>query len=293
MRCVPNILIGELMKAVSRGTIPGRRPGHKKDANHPAAAGQAFAGRYHKESRAALPPLRGRLEDRSAYPLSAETLYDRGAVVAALSGVRLEPYLAAVAGDYERSLALYVWNARMAAALFEEIHYAEVFLRNALAGQLEAIDAANPAASGRWYDQGFLDEAASTEIAKAREKLIRRRAPLTEGRIIAELPLGFWQGLIVNRDQRLWERGLYRAFANFPASAGQEHEVVGTAIHKLCDLRNRIAHHEPIFRRDQAADHCLITELVSWISADAAAWIEEVGRVLEVSSHRPADLDPG
>jgi hypothetical protein len=274
------------MKTTSRNAGPGHHQNHKKVNGH-QAGGTAPVGRYHKKPPA---PAREEVEARPG-STGQEARYDRAAVLAQLSAVRLEPYLAATGGDPEGALALYVWNARMAAALFEEIHYAEVFLRNALAAALEVIVAANPGLSGHWYDQGFLDETAFSEIAKAREKLIRRNAALTEGRIIAELPLGFWQGLIVNHDQRLWERGLYRAFPDFPTSAGNEHLEVGVVIHGLCELRNRIAHHEPIFRRDQAADHCLITDLIGWISADARSWIEENGRVLEVSCQRPAVLE--
>jgi hypothetical protein len=212
----------------------------------------------------------------------ADLAYNRAAVAAQLSEIRLEPYLAAVGGDLERALTLYVWNARMAGALFEEIHYAEVFLRNALVAQLEAIAAANPN-TGDWYEAGFLDEASFAEISRAKEKLSRRHTSPTEGRIIAELPLGFWHNLLASHEQRLWERGLYRAFVNLPLSDSNEHLEVAQRLHELGELRNRIAHHEPILRRDHAADHCLILTLLGWISDDAAAWVEENGRVLEIS----------
>jgi hypothetical protein len=252
------------------GTARTTAPRYRKKAQAPSAVQSGGAGSAGHEPWD-IPPV--------------DLAYNRAAVAAQLSEIRLAPYLAAVGGDLERALTLYVWNARMAGALFEEIHYAEVFLRNALVAQLEVIAAANPSTAGGWYEAGFLDEASFAEISRAKEKLSRRHASPTEGRIIAELPLGFWHNLLASHEQRLWERGLYRAFVNLPLSDGNEHLEVAQRLHELGELRNRIAHHEPIFRRDHAADHCLILTLLGWISDDAAAWVEENGRVLEVSMH--------
>jgi hypothetical protein len=52
-------------------------------------------------------------------------------------------------------------------------------------------------------------------------------------------------------------------------------------------LRNRIAHHEPIFQRPLQDEHRSILEIVSWISPEMAAWIAHHSTVPSVIAARP------
>ena len=51
-------------------------------------------------------------------------------------------------------------------------------------------------------------------------------------------------------------------------------------------LRNRIAHHEPIFRRDLARDHAQLLELIGWMCADSQTWAAAVSRTLQTIAER-------
>ena len=53
----------------------------------------------------------------------------------------------------------------------------------------------------------------------------------------------------------------------FLGAAYHQEEIYGTAVR--CELRNRIAHHEPLLEHNIAADHAQIINLVGWISRDA------------------------
>jgi hypothetical protein len=44
-------------------------------------------------------------------------------------------------------------------------------------------------------------------------------------------------------------------------------------------LRNRIAHHSPIYRRDLSADHARILRLLGYVSWDYAGWVLAHDRV--------------
>ena len=44
-------------------------------------------------------------------------------------------------------------------------------------------------------------------------------------------------------------------------------------------LWNRIAHHEPVIKRDLSHDHDLVLELAGWMSPGMRAWIEYHSRV--------------
>jgi hypothetical protein len=56
---------------------------------------------------------------------------------------------------------------------------------------------------------------------------------------------------------------------------------------KLHFLRNRIAHHEPIHRRNLADDANAVDELAAWMSADARDWIASRSIVGATISQRP------
>ena len=51
-------------------------------------------------------------------------------------------------------------------------------------------------------------------------------------------------------------------------------------------LRNRIAHHEPIFRRDLARDHAQLLELIGWMCADRQTWAAGGSRTPETIAER-------
>ena len=63
--------------------------------------------------------------------------------------------------------------------------------------------------------------------------------------------------------------------------ADVEHRMEGLHL-----LRNRIAHHEPIFRRDLARDHAQLLELIGWMCADSQAWATAVSRILKTIAER-------
>ena len=51
------------------------------------------------------------------------------------------------------------------------------------------------------------------------------------------------------------------------------------ALDRLRLLRNRVAHHEPIFEQSLVEDYHRILDVAGWISADVRGWIERHSRV--------------
>ena len=62
-------------------------------------------------------------------------------------------------------------------------------------------------------------------------------------------------------------------------------------IHRPLDhlrlLRNRIAHHEPIFRRHIEADYETLLRVIGWMSPETANWGEHHATVREIFAQRP------
>ena len=217
------------------------------------------------------------------YPYSQSVI---NALERALSPERLSTYRAAAGHDHAAALRLYVWNTRISAALYGPLQALEVIIRNAFHRELASVYGAV------WYDNPRvpLTPAARARVADAKEAVQRAGRPLDPGRIIAELSFGFWERLLthgppgrLNYEMALWRPALHRAFPNSRRRRADVHRPLPG----LRDLRNRIAHHEPIFGRDLAADHRTILDVIGWICADTQAWVAHHSEVSAVLGERP------
>ena len=204
----------------------------------------------------------------------------------ALSPERLATYLAVAGNDQAAALRLYVWNTRISAALYGPLQALEILIRNAFYRELAAVYGAT------WYDNARvpLTPAAAARVVDAKETLRRARRPLDPGRIVAELSFGFWERLLShgprgprNYEMALWRPALHRAFPN----ARRPRADIHRPLPGLRDLRNRIAHHEPIFGRDLAADYQTILDVIGWMCADTRAWVIHHSKVPAVLADRP------
>ena len=200
-----------------------------------------------------------------------------GELETSLSRERLSTYLAAVRGHREKAIRLYVWNTAISAAFYEPLQGLEVALRNAIHRRL--AEQYGPA----WYDNpnAKLDSGAMRRIAKS------RGYGDSPSQIVAKLSFGFWVSLLgpgghiankhkANYEMTLWRPALRKAFAHCtPLTRKQAHRPLNA----LRQLRNRIAHHEPIFARKLTMDHERILDVTGWISPATRTWIEHYSRV--------------
>jgi hypothetical protein len=119
--------------------------------------------------------------------------------------------------------------------------------------------------------------------------------------VVAELSFGFWKYLLVPHYQHsFWSPALQHAFPRAPRGvpANAARDQVFRPVEQLHALRNRLAHHEPVFgtvmiRRQPPVFVDVATildeslEVVSWIDAPTATWIESRSKVADVLSRRP------
>lgn len=200
----------------------------------------------------------------------------------AFSAERLTPYQDACAGDLAAALRLYAWNIEISAGLYGPLCCLEIALRNAMHGQLVILFGRSD-----WWEAPTtrLHKVAVRKVADAQEELTRRRKALTPGRMVAELPFGFWVSLLGygnDYETRLWRPALSRAFPNY--------QGLRKRLHRDLDyvrmLRNRIAHHEAIYERHLAADYETIMRLIGYICPETAAWVARHDRVRAVLARR-------
>lgn len=196
---------------------------------------------------------------------------------------RLGSYQAAVGGDANQAIALYEWNAAISGAFWVTLGHVEVLVRNAMHQQLTAWST-RVYQEPRWYlDRGrVLDERRHEQIAEAKRRATRGGRPETPGRVIAELGFGFWRFLLSSSyDRSLWPH-LQGAWPDKRLRRDVQEPMV--ALH---ELRNRIAHHEPIYYRPLKELHAKALDLASWTCPQTGAWIAARSQVLAVLETRP------
>jgi hypothetical protein len=110
----------------------------------------------------------------------------------------------------------------------------------------------------------------------------------TTGHVVAELSFGFWIGLLANRyHQSLWVPTLQHAFPRF---GGRRTQLHGD-LERLRKLRNRAAHHEPIFARNLTTDHEVVLDIIGYLEPQARTWTTTHSRVTGVIAERDRTVD--
>ncbi|MGJ3264522.1 MAG: hypothetical protein ACFE0R_14935 [Salinarimonas sp.] len=117
-------------------------------------------------------------------------------------------------------------------------------------------------------------------------RLANRRLTPSPGQVVAGLSFGFCVALLQKRYvPPLWSRHLALAFPHLPAARTRRDLAEGAR--KVADLRNRISHHEPIFRNDISKDFSELMELLAWICPTTQRWLRPHCRVPDVMRQKP------
>jgi hypothetical protein len=212
------------------------------------------------------------------------------AVKNCLSGPRLSTYeiaSGAITPGAPRALALYAWNARVSAAFLFPLHICEVVIRNAVGDVLEA------AYGPKWpWERSFelsLPNPPGGYSARRDLQSAAAKQPST-GKVIPELKFVFWQEMFTHRhDVRLWSTHLKRILPqhNPTYSFVQLRKEIYADLEQIRRLRNRVAHHEPIFKRNLIEDFNRIVHLVEQKSPLVASWMTGNQEAVRLISEQP------
>lgn len=206
-----------------------------------------------------------------------------------ISAPRFATYLQATGNHRADALALYQWNLELSAAFIVPLQICEVAVRNGVVEVLEKVHGAN------WpWSNGFIR---SLPVPKkpwhynpqTDLRTVAARMP-TAGKVVAELKFAFWEKTFTaGQDNRLWFPHMRTAFPGIPAarSIPMARADAFAALQALRELRNRIAHHEPIFTRDVAVEYQRIYQMVQWRNPTAAAWMDRIQKVMALISLGP------
>ncbi len=213
----------------------------------------------------------------------------------AVSTARFATYRA-IAQDDDHAWALYRWNIDLAAAFTPLACDVEVTLRNTIHDRLSA----HFGRADWWASTDLvLDDTTNETLASVVQRHKRQLAKGTigPGKIIADLMLGTWVMLLsrggtsalgraIDYEANLWRPALRFGFATGSFTAtGRPRRPTRDAVHlrasNLQRLRNRAAHHEPIFNGVRLAGTTAwvdlqnvwddSVELLGWMAPDLAA----------------------
>lgn len=239
---------------------------------------------------------------------------------------RLATFAAHTRGSADKALDLYMWDRDLSAAIFADIAILEVALRSSL------HNAASEAWGQSWYLSIDMDSRHLRQIKDAWSRLPRaikddpHRSDVP-GRLVANCMFGFWVNLLdeggyvgeVPRRRKVDYNQLWPVFKRaFPGGGPEAREIrtrrsasTGHPVHEpgfsrewthsVCktvnDLRNRIAHHEPLVNgfplkgqnqrltAAQGYEECL--RLARMIDAGFGDWFARQSKVPHVLARDP------
>ena len=169
-----------------------------------------------------------------------------------ISPERMHRYVLACGNDTRRAMTLYRYNLKLSQEMFTLISCFEVSLRNRIDREMQANfgtdwlrDFILP---GGRFDVDPRVDGTRKIIKKAYEGLIRTNN-YSHTKLLAEMEFGVWKFMYNNVQYRLANRSLLGVFPNKPTSTAQlqyDNTFVFGELDVINQIRNRIAHHEPI-----------------------------------------------
>lgn len=183
---------------------------------------------------------------------------------------RLQRYAVSVSNERE-IVDKYLWNIQLSKELYGIIAIFEVSFRNHINASI------NKNISGQWLlSKAFLEQLLDANLLafyqNAYNKL-KSNNKLTEGRLIAELNLGFWINLF-NRKYRvkLWNKpNIFEdIFPYFDYKCADRIGFIYPKLKEIQYIRNRISHHEAIFDYKPGLNNFYydLLECLSWIDPE-------------------------
>jgi hypothetical protein len=206
----------------------------------------------------------------------------------ALSLERFGRYLAWAGGDRGRAIELYTLNARLSESLYVPLQMLEVTLRNRIHTVMTEAQQKDD-----WFqhEEFLLGAQQANQLNKAIRDLQAKRREPTPDRLVAELTFGFWTAMIGKEYETLWQTTLHR-IAQRPDGKGLRRQDFSRPLGPIRELRNRIAHHEPIIYWDLLKHYAAIMELTGWLSPPAAEWCAVHCRFSDVHPPERIALEP-
>ncbi len=213
-----------------------------------------------------------------------------------MTPARMSRYLTACGGNSKKAMTLYRKNLQLTQELFTVIGCFEVALRNAIDEVcLSALGTdwlKTSAVAGGIFDtpKCFYTQKSINDAIKS----LNRHSFYSHNKLVAELGFGFWRFMFAKYQYKATGKILLRVFPFKPISTqtlAYDDTYILNKLADLNELRNRMAHHEPIcFLPLQAVKdttytrthYALVRQLFQWMKIDEAALLYGLDHITNV-----------
>jgi hypothetical protein len=169
---------------------------------------------------------------------------------------------------------LFILISEISAALWVHIMAFETTLRDFISEKLQRIYGV----FDWWLVPNLLSRSDLKDIDYTIKRLNGRQLPISNENVVANLSFSFWVELLSKRyHQKIW----MKLVKYFPAYPGRREDFYDKA-REIRNLRNVIAHHGPILRRDLFRDHAYLHELTALLDPELANEVKRKSRVLDL-----------
>ncbi len=201
---------------------------------------------------------------------------DNAQLHTAISQPRFSKYYAACGNNRRKALRLYRANILLSQKMYALIGVFEVILRNSIDRHF-IHDRGNHWLEDAVQPGGYLDVSPGCEdtFHSIQEALERLGVGYTHDGLITKLSFGFWTYQFAKKQFAASGNSLLDIFPNRPLGVSQK--IVFQNLMRINDIRNRIAHYEPIcFDKDTGAisttlasnRYELIRDLLHWLGCN-------------------------
>ena len=213
-----------------------------------------------------------------------------------ISHKRLRRYVLACGGNTRKAMTLYRYNIELAQSVFAIVGLFEVALRNKIDSELS-----------KQYGKEWLKESCqpdgifnvpnahkTCEIINNAYNRLKRDGAYSHTKLLAEMEFGIWKYMFSPVQYRQTGKTLLQIFPKKPRSSAQAHynsSYFFNELDKINNLRNRIAHHEPICfhkqEQDIYTDYILneyrkIIALLEWMGIDSKEYLFGLDHVIKM-----------
>ena len=202
-----------------------------------------------------------------------------------LSEIRLSSYDKVVQNE-QQALELYWWNVEVSSAFWTLIQVCEVTVRNAVSAAITMRH------GNRWaWENSFIwTLTSSSKRYNVRAELEKAKIGANDiNNVIPKLNLIFWQKMFISaHDNQIWQPFIKQIFVNATdIEACKLRAEIHDDLEFIRRLRNRVAHHEPIFNQNLEKTYNIIIKIISYRCIDTANWLMENQQVTHLLANRP------
>ncbi len=181
----------------------------------------------------------------------------------------------------DKVLARYHANIVLSEAMIPALHYFEISFRNRIDQVFKKYYASE------WLTNTPNQLMVSAQDIKKINEIIskvrreNKRLPIHDD-IVAQMTFGFWCSFLHRKyDPVIWHRkdAIKIIFPNLPR-ANKKRSYIEHKIFKIKEIRNRIAHHEPVWNSKVSIfdAHAICLELIHAMSHDAAEMLRRIDK---------------